>query len=52
MKSRKTRMFFVLIVMCLLGLLMLAFSSFTAIDCVARVKGGAGTVEDPLRIVR
>lgn len=50
MKSRKTTIFFVLIVMCFLGLSILAFSSVTAVDCVARVNGGTGTVKDPLRI--
>ena len=50
MKSRKTTIFFVLIVMCFLGLSILAFSSVTAVDCVARVNGGTGTVNDPLRI--
>ena len=50
MKSQKRTILFVLILMCLAGFSILAFSSVTAVDCFARVKGGAGTVEDPLRI--
>ena len=50
MKSQKRTILFVLILMCLAGFSILVFSSVTAVDCVARVKGGAGTVEDPLRI--
>ena len=36
--------------MSLLGLAIIAFSSVTATECVARVKGGSGTVQDSLRI--
>lgn len=50
MKSRITAIFFALIILCLLGVVILAFSSATAVDCVARVKGGSGTVKDPLCI--
>ncbi len=50
MKSRKIKILIELMVLCLLGLLILSFSSFSATDCVARVKGGNGTVEDPLII--
>ena len=50
MKSQKRPILFVLILMCLAGFSILVFTSVTAVDCVARVKGGAGTVEDPLRI--
>ena len=39
-----------LILTCFVGFSILAFSSVTAVDCFARVKGGTGTVEDPLRI--
>ena len=50
MKSSKLTIFFALIVLCFLTLVIFAFSSVTANNCVARVKGGSGTVEDPLRI--
>lgn len=40
-----------LLVLCILGLVILSFSSFTATDCTALVLGGEGTVEDPLRIM-
>jgi len=50
MKSRKIKLLFEFVVLCLLALLILSFSSFAATDCVARVKGGNGTVADPLII--
>ena len=50
MKSQKRTIFLVLILTCFVGFSILAFSSVTAVDCFTRVKGGAGTVEDPLRI--
>ncbi len=50
MKSRKITIFFAVIILCLLGVVIIAFSSITAPDCIARIKGGSGTVEDPLLI--
>jgi len=40
-----------LLLLGLLGVALLAFSSATATECVAHIKGGSGTVEDPMRIV-
>ncbi len=50
MTSSKITISFALIALCLLALAIFSFSSVTATNCVARVNGGSGTVEDPLRI--
>jgi len=50
MKTIAVTTIIILIAICLLGLVIIAFSSVTATECVARVKGGSGTVQDPLRI--
>ena len=41
---------FFIVAMCSLGLLVITFSSVTATNCIAHVKGGSGTVSDPLLI--
>ena len=50
MKTQTITTLFILIALCILGLVIIAFSSITATECVARVKGGSGTVQDPLLI--
>ena len=50
MKTQTIATLFFLIAMCILGLVIIAFSSVTATECIARVKGGSGTVQDPLLI--
>jgi|GEM_PF-3143850 len=46
----RTSISFALIALCLLAFVIFSFSSVTATNCVARVNGGSGTVEDSLRI--
>ncbi len=50
MKFAQLSLSLALFILCLLTLLIFTFSSVTASHGVARVKGGSGTVEDPLLI--
>jgi len=50
MKYDLTKPLILLLALGLIVFLGLAFSSFTATDCVAHLKGGQGTVDDPLQI--
>lgn len=47
MRTQTIITLFILIAMCVLGLMIVAFSSVTATECVAHIKGGKGTVQDP-----
>lgn len=50
MKSRAITTLVILIALGILAVVIIAFSSVTATESIARVKGGSGTVEDPLLI--